>query len=589
MSKERLKNVLSIICAIAASVAFVTDFDNLPGQFNVVSALLIPVLVVFFMKVQNKYSDSIPVLVCAAVTSFFILIGRSYSTANSSEIVFGSGRRILFFVISMVGFTGVFYYLYLISLKGINKLKEKDDKHFFGEKIIFGKLGTFKTAAIILVMWLPVIVLCYPGAICNDSAYQIYQTLGRYPYDTIHPLIHTVTVGGFLRIGALLGSYNRGLYLSVLFQSVVMALVMGYSVTRLYKRGVKRAYVLIVLALFCFTPLYSNFATMTIKDSLFNTWILLFFTYMTEFIFEDTNKLSVLRAIQLVGSGLLVMLFRNNGPIVFACMAAGFFLSLLLNRRINVKTKILQTLIICILPLVLYTVVNGLLIKGLNAKTINGKEVLSLPFQQTGRYIRDYETDVTVDEWQAIGKVLNLEINIGEEYDPNISDPLKTAFINEATASDIAGYLVVWFKMFFKHPGVYFEAFFNQIYGWFDLSVRNSVRYNGHMDIFYPPRWGDNTNLVNKWFEFLAANPVTGILESIALYVWWMALLIISLIKNRKRTGLVVFMFPLFTSLLVCVASPCCLLHPRYAFPIVFTIPYLTGYLMTCDNSDSTK
>ena len=38
---------------------------------------------------------------------------------------------------------------------------------------------------------------------------------------------------------------------------------------------------------------------------------------------------------------------------------------------------------------------------------------------------------------------------------------------------------------------------------------------------------------------------------------------------------------PLFISLLICMASPCFYLHPRYAYPIMFTIPFLLGTLGT--------
>lgn len=573
-----------ILLSLVSAVALTADFDDLPGKFNIVTVLLIPVLLLFYTYSAGKFTNNIWVGLIGLLSAFFLLIGKSYSALDSSEMVFGSGRRTVFFFISLIGYGILLYFIFLAAFNGLALLEKKGKIPAGIEKFLFGKLSVLKLAGIILIFWLPAIIMCYPGAVCGDSVYQIYQTLGRYSLDTIHPLTHTLFVGGFLKLGNLLGSYNRGLYLQILTQSLIMAVVMAYSVNRLYKKGANKVWSLIVLSLFCITPLYSNFATMTVKDSLFNTFILLFFTLLTGFVYEDKYKMTIKSGIALVLSGLGVMLFRNNGPIVFVCTVLGLTVCIFLQKETKIKDKLINTAVLAILPFVLFVLINALFVNALGAKKIDGKEVLSIPFQQTGRYVRDYGNEVTADEWDAIGKVLHTDGNIAASYDPNISDPLKRLFVGEATTGDIAGYLVVWAKMFFKHPGVYLEAFFNQIYGWFDLGVRNSVRYQGSMDIFYPPRWGDYTGILNKWFEFLGSNPVTGILECIALYVWWMFLLIIKLVKKKEKKGLLIFMFPLFMSLLVCVASPCCLLHPRYAFPIVFTIPYLSGYILKEEN-----
>lgn len=55
------------------------------------------------------------------------------------------------------------------------------------------------------------------------------------------------------------------------------------------------------------------------------------------------------------------------------------------------------------------------------------KEMLSLPFQQTARYVRDYGDEVTEEEKAAIGQVLDYD-KIVKGYMELTSDPVKTTY-----------------------------------------------------------------------------------------------------------------------------------------------------------------
>lgn len=577
-----LRYLRIIVASLLSAVALTINFDNIPGQYNIVPVIITAAFIVFYLYIESKKFETTKWLLVPAVgTSFFMLVGKSYFLYDSSIMVFGSKLRLLFFALCMIGLSYMFYHLYTLVYQGMIKLEGSGEIPAKLDRFFFGKFSLLKLAGIIMLTWLPVIILSYPGGYTGDSSYQMQQVIGRYQYDTIHPLSHTLLLGLFLNFGeGVLGSYNRGLFLHILFQSAIMALVMGYSVKVLHKRGVHKKYLLIVLGIYCFAPLYSNFASMAVKDSLFNTWILLYLTFLTEMLNDNPHKLTVKNSIQVVLSGLLIMLFRNNGPIVVGAASLGLFIFYVLKKNAKVKKKLALVGIYCVLPFVLFFIINTSLTNILDARTINGKEALSIPFQQTARYIRDYGYDITQAEWQEIGKVLDISQDLGAIYDPNVSDPMKRAYIEDCTIGDIMDYLWVWFKMFFKHPGVYFEAALNHSYGWFDIGLDNDIRYECYLKIFYPPRWGDNTELVEEIFRTLSACPIVGWLENVAIYVWAMVILTIRLLKTNKKSKVLIFMLPLYMSLLVCIASPACLLHPRYGFPIVFAVPFLTGALL---------
>ena len=57
------------------------------------------------------------------------------------------------------------------------------------------------------------------------------------------------------------------------------------------------------------------------------------------------------------------------------------------------------------------------------------KEMLSVPFQQTARYIKEYSDEVTEKEKEVIDRVLNYD-TLSERYEPTVLIKSKMAGIN---------------------------------------------------------------------------------------------------------------------------------------------------------------
>ena len=70
---------------------------------------------------------------------------------------------------------------------------------------------------------------------------------------------------------------------------------------------------------------------------------------------------------------------------------------------------------------------------------VGKQEALSVCFQQTARYVKYHGDEVTQEEEEAIKKVLNYK-DIGNLYDPNLSDPVKKTFKTESTSEDLKNY-----------------------------------------------------------------------------------------------------------------------------------------------------
>ncbi len=221
---------------------------------------------------------------------------------------------------------------------------------------------------------------------------------------------------------------------------------------------------------------------------------------------------------------------------------------------------------------------NTALTQGLSAEKGSVGEMLSIPFQQTARYLQLYRGELPAGEREALEGVFSDVELVAGKYDPDSSDPVKALFRKDAGIRELAAYFKVWFAGFFRHPAVYLEAFFSHVYGWFDPGVSNAVRYEAETELF---RQGGLIPGADKAllfaYRFAEYIPFLAILENVGIYTWLLFILGGYALRERKKEGLL--LIPLFVSLLICMASPCFYLHSRYAFPVMFTIPFLYGII----------
>ena len=119
------------------------------------------------------------------------------------------------------------------------------------------------------------------------------------------------------------------------------------------------------------------------------------------------------------------------------------------------------------------------------------------------------------------------------------------------------------------------------MYGWFDPAVSNSIRYEA--DTYDAIRQGglfpDAEKLLIFYYRF-AGRTLLGFFENTGASVWALVFLTFYQKRHRQRAA-VCAGAPLWVSLLICMASPCFFGHPRYAFPILFTLPFLYGFTLT--------
>lgn len=554
---------------------YLAQAAELLGDYSFFSLLIFLLAAVFLFFCSEK-KQKLP-SVSYGLPLFFALclfVGKSYAETNSMAYGLGSLVNGIKFAMAVAGMTILLQRLMALFLSGYEYLGRSTWENALTRRLFSGHCFR-NILVLLLLLWLPVILLSYPGNICYDVIGQIEQGIGQTAYSAHHPLLHTLIVGGIMKaVHFLTGSWDLGLFVYIWLQALMLASALAASLAWLKKRKVSQGLLLLILFVYLLSPMYSNMVSTALKDIPFMAAVIFYLIMLAEI----TQNKERLKQPPFVAAFLLVQvlsaLLRNNG--FYMILISGVFLFILWFRQSDKKQKIQLMLYMILIPAVLCKLINGMLVISLDAEKGSTREMLSLPFQQTARYLQLYREDLTEEESAAIEAVLGEVDLIASRYNPDIADPVKALYQKDVTGRELAAYLKVWTKQFFKHPGVYFDAFFVHIYGWFDPGVSNAVRYEAEYDLFEKKGLFPNADKVLV-FAYRLADRVSflSLLQNVGAYTW--ALFILAAYMMKKKSREAVLVIPLFVSLLICMASPCFYLHPRYAYPIMFTVPFLYG------------
>lgn len=543
---------------------------GLLGEYSI-SGLLIFLLALVFVcwMGQNTQRCLYKRGVLPYLFSFFLLVGQGYRQGGSFSGCFGDIFSAAGFLLAFAGYSVLFHYCIALFL-GLYQRAAASDWHPAKAEAFLGEKSFRNVFLLLLILWVPVILLCYPGNLCYDFLGQAEQGLGMTGYSAHHPLLHTLIAGGIIRLGRLLtGSADAGLFLYTLLQAVVLAAALAGTSERLAKRGASYVLRVAAVCVYGLAPVYSNIASTAIKDVPFMAAVIWYILLLEELVTEGIQGRKAVFWGKLVLAQVLAGLLRNNG--IYMVVLTGIILAIVYKRKI---------LLLCtaVLPLVLCLGGNAALSAGLSAEKGSMGEMLSIPFQQTARYLQLYGSELTAAEREAIDGVLTDADLVAASYNPDIADPVKALYLKDSGMEKLISYFKVWAADFFKHPMVYLDAFFAHVYGWFDPGAVNAIRYEAESDLFRQGGLIPGTDKVLLFvYRFAGYVPLLAVLENVGVYTWLLFILAGVAMRGKLKRG--ILLAPLFISLLICMAAPCFYLHPRYAFPIMFTIPFLYGVM----------
>lgn len=542
---------------------------ELLGEYDFVFLLFWVVCGFFFMFMEKNQESGKKPYVMAGILSLLIPLAQVARDFKTLSVCFGSFVNILKTVLSVAGF--FFFFLALISyLTGLLLKKNfvnKESKFFSGNVFL-------KAFLVILLLYLPIVFLSFPGNLNYDTIGQIQQVLGDAPYSAHHPLLVTFLIGGTVKaVMALTGSMELGLFVYSILQTLMLATALAYSVSYLAGQRTNPVLLTILLAVYCITPVYSNITSTAIKDVPFMAMVVTYVVMTANLIDNPVKIKKPAFFIPYILVQMGAILFRNNG--LYLILFLGIGLWIYLRKQYDTGSRITSLLVIFLVSVALSLGTNATLKAATDAKPVSKGEMLSLPMQVAARYYIAYSEELKPGEYETLCAVLGDADEALKRYNPDLADFVKARFNKEASNKDIVNFLILTGKFTLRHPGVCFDGFFVHTYGWFVPNVSNEKRYETLEEDEFPIHSGSLMDKVLVYFyRFMNRISFLGALENIGVMVWLYAFL-----DRYQRiscnTKYRIFGIMIITALLICMAAPAFFEHPRYGFPVLFVVPFL--------------
>ncbi len=538
-------------------------------------------------------------LIFSSVLSLCMLLGASYQALGSWSFLLYNAFQAAWCSILFLGYVPFFYVVIETAFgwfeRAISRFKaggsaldrpagvrEKGNAGALGKACDFllDRRPFLIPFAFFLIAWLPYWIACFPGSTQWDYLVQMLQYFGQLPFSDAHPVATTLLLGWLLNLGRTLLNDSLGLFICVLFQQLLTAGVCAYAMKTIKAWGAPGAVRGCALALLAFHPVIAFMVQTALKDTL-STALLFAFGLLYIDLLRNI-RLGRPLAKKLAAAALaaiLASLIRHNNIYVTALsMAALPFIRQAAARRLLLACAALACFFAA-------RFISGALAASLGAGPVSMKESLSIPFQQTARYLRDYGGDVTPQEREAISAVLDYDA-LAKAYNPELSDPVKNTYTGKNEA--LPAYFRAWGAMLLRHPGVYIQAMLNNCYSYFCPSGQLNVRplvYNtlenapGQLRPVFFRFTGvsnEDRSAIYAVLRDMREQPIIGLFLNVGCVTWMILALALWLFRKKRYDYLLGFI-PALVIFFCCIASPVNG-YWRYYAPILMMLPLLFAW-----------
>lgn len=513
-----------------------------------------------------------------------------YKVLYSSEVII---IAVFFEILWMLGFflehhndcSRIYFVLYAAQLAIVldviialiiyylDNYNPKSQLHSNNKIIVLNKSNCFVLfSTIIFIFWVPYVIFCFPGNIYYDSGTSIMYFLGIDRSNVNNPPFQNIIFGLIYLIGDKIQNINLTIFIYCMTQMLMYIGGISWGLKKMFEKGIPIKFIMFIVLLYGLCPAFPLFAFSMGKDSNFAIVFLIFIMLIYEIIDEKNYMFSKKRILIFALASIIPGLLRNATYliIVFTLLMLCF-----------VKGKgIKNSVIIGIILLVVISNVGLPKVVGVPKTDI--AEVLSVPLQQTAYYISNYKNEISDSEKKAINKVI--PYNDLFKYNPDISDPIKQCFNNNATNSEIKSYFIVWYKQLLKHPVGYLKATVLGTYAYYcppvdktDIKIHAAIGYNVDKRVLDNTNLEKNGNKLLRYAQEIDAAftnlPFIGLFSKIGIYSWALIFAVIYMLRRKEYTN-IVCLAPLILLFIMCLMSPVNG-YFRYAFNMILSIPII--------------
>lgn len=583
--KSKILFILKILIAVLYFLTFLLDsiidgkIISLVSVTNVLMGMILSILMVINLK--NKEKPQKWMVGYAILMAVFIEIGIAIDNGGSI-LYFKNISNILRGIFNVVTLSFFLSFLLLYIKKCFRKIKNV----VINNKIIdfiFHKHPFGSAFLIVLGSSLFYLIFYYPGTTCYDGVIQLSYYYNNLPFSNHHPAILSMFMGFLMDIGKIFGSDNLGLFFFIIIQVILNALVYAYVLMIMERMQTPLLFRILTLVFYAAFPMLVVNSITFYKDTLFYLVFLFMIVYIYyNFEYKSNNDNIKYVVLFILFGGLY--LFRNTGFYIIIGICLIFFLYFF---RKNKKEAGIFLILLCLTlgENVLY----NKMLDGFRIEAISSREALSVPIQQTARYIKYNRKDISKnDEEILINLFGDLDI-VGGTYNPFISDDVKLLFKKYPENQELKSYFKVWFKEFKDDPLVYIDATLENTYGYF---YPNFLNYTTGEEVpgfyFIYNMKNSKVNITHNSLdkgrdvlyqigESLTKIPGVNLFYMPAFYIWMFIGASLYLFHMKRKKELV-YLGPVFLVICSAFLGPVNG-HIRYIYPLIVSMPFILGVL----------
>ena len=451
-----------------------------------------------------------------------------------------------------------------------------------GEKTI--RCPGWPYALVIFAFWAPVLLLRFPGYLLWDSARQVLQFQGKILCEASHPLFLTVVFGSLFTLGQRLAGDAGGLAACMLLQTGLMLFALSVLCKEAAERRGRKAVGYACAAFFALTPVWTTLAPSIIKDSVHAPLFLLFVIVYGRI--ARTERAEKRDLGYLCVLAFLCALTRKGGVWLITLSLLG------LAAHKQGPRKVL--LGYCAGLLTVEVLISQVLCPMLNIEKPKQQENYSLLYPIVGYYCRNYRQELTRQEKDILGDVLDYNA-VCTAYSPTYVDPIKNTFHAENN-DQVRAFLGLTGKFILRHPLTCLQAIVyskNAYFTPFVTGVQLAYNYQDSPEAYEPLEGSEFPFLVENSRRISWENRIANqtekfpwkLLTGSGIYTWTLLVLFVSALwkkDRRKRMELLPGLLLTAGLLLTHVNGAV-----RYACPVMLIVPYLLAtYRASVEETD---
>ncbi len=558
------KLIISIIMGILSYITLV--FQDYIDNFNVLLLVVFIIFIIFtyksdlFNKEYRRFTFLLSVFLAIIYLLGMICFNFRYNPTYSVWGEFFSLKSIIY----IGGYTSLFYTLLINIIPVI--CEAKVIKKFTFKR----KINVFLIASLIIfICWLPYFLIYYPGFFTNDSIAELNMIVNNFSTISDH---HTVIHLLFMAIPYNLGMalFNNSVIAASLItitQMVIMSLIFGKFIDFLYKRGVNKYILLIVLLYFAIIPVHAFYSISNWKDIIFSGLVLLLTMELVKLL--EKKKITFRNSYTFIIVSILTVFFRNNAIYMYIILA---FVTLIVFRK---QIKIVSIMLLTVFAV--YFIIKGPVYNYFDVKMSSSTEYLAIPLQQIGRMAYKW-VDFTEEEEKLINKLIPVD-TLRESYNPEIVDSIKfnDEYNAEVFEKNKFEYLKLWASLCFKHFDIATEAYLTSTLGyWYpNIDYWTVVTKIDKNNIDLKDSSLLPSSVKNVTNELTAKNiPILNFFWSIGLVIWLIFISFTVAIKRKNIKSLYIFV-PVFGIWLTMMVATPVFAEFRYIYSAFTCLPLL--------------